>query len=113
MHSKKRIFGIVAAVFIGLPVALFIAFSACVFLNMHRVEASGDQCKVLISAIYKFENRTGQSPDNNEANGIDAKLRTHCHYDSSGDQFSMGLTGSWINMQAYVFSSEANRWYWD
>jgi hypothetical protein len=111
IHSKRRIFGIVAAVFIGLPVAVFADFSACVFLDMHQVEASAGQCKVLISAIYKLKNRTGRFPDNDEANGIDAKLRTHCHYSSSGDQFSMGLTGSWINMQAYVFSSEANRWY--
>lgn len=113
MHSKKRVYFITAAVLIGVPVVIVAGLSVAFTIDERHVEAEAEACKALVPALYDFKRRLVRFPSGDEADRIDAKLRTLCGYSGSTERFSLSLDGSVNKFEAYNFDSDVGNWFWD
>lgn len=112
MHSRTRNY-LIAGMFAGLPVIALGIFMGWLILDMRSVESSTLECEELLPTIAEFKMANGRYPTETEADQISPRLRTYCHYQTSGNSFVLVRTGAHFNLQAYVFSPDAGEWYWD
>ena len=84
---------------------------AYIFLDMKLVERYSKNCEALIHKATELKTKTGSYPsaiDNNADHSLE-----RCTYVADGDTYNIVLSGGMLNMQAYVYSSEEDKWYWD
>jgi hypothetical protein len=110
MRLRKWIIAATAVV-VGIPVALTIVLIAWTWLDLLYMKNEAKVCKTFIPVIERFHEKHGAYPDLEEADRIDSRLRSHCHYQLTGMSYVMVLTGS--TLQFYEYRAHENRWIWD
>jgi hypothetical protein len=100
-----------AAVVVGIPVALLIAGIVWIGLDLLYMRNEAKVCKPFIPVLERFRERHGAYPDLEEADRIDSRLQSHCHYRRSEMSYTMTLTG--FSLQSYQYRAAQDLWMLD
>lgn len=104
---------VVTAVALGMPATLIIAFLAYLFVDMNSVENLSKKCSSIIPAVEQYRNDNGAFPKELNLIGISEQLKNTCNYQIVDHGYIFALSGSMGNLQAYIYNSERNMWFWD
>lgn len=104
---------VVTSVVLGISVTLIIIFLTYLFIDINSVEKLSKQCSSIIPVLEKYRQDNGKYPKELILPGISEQLKISCNYKIENNSYIFSLTGGKGNLQAYVYNSERNIWYWD
>ena len=98
---------------IAIPLVVILSFFGYLLVDMKDVENQSEDCKSILLKLEKYKNINGAYPINLDSFSVKKRMKDICNYQTANNGYIFALTGSQINLQVYVYSSEQNVWYWD